>query len=161
MKKIVYISDFFVEEIAGGAEIYDDILVNLLRNDGYNVIKFKNAELSDKHIKLYRLCGYHFIVSNFTLMSDPVSIELVKHPDSYSIMEHDHKYIKTRNPAEYPNFIAPKTQIINYDFYKNALAVFCQSDFHSQIVKANLELDNIVSLGGNLWSDDVLFLLKE
>ena len=39
--------------------------------------------------------------------------------------------------------------------------VICQSSFHANIVKKNLNLDNIVSVGGNLWSDDILAFLKE
>ena len=60
MKKIVYISDFFINKIAGGAEIVDDILINLFCADGFDVVKFENAELTDKHIRLYRSCGVPF-----------------------------------------------------------------------------------------------------
>ena len=160
MKKIVYISDFFVDEIAGGAEIYDDILINLLRTDGYDVVKFKNAELSDKHIKLYRLCGYHFIVSNFTLMSEPVSIELVKHPSSYSIMEHDHKYIKTRDPSRYKNYLAPPQDIVNRDIFTNAKNIFAQSKIQAECIQKNLRVNNVVNLGMSLWTDEQLQIIE-
>ena len=37
----------------------------------------------------------------------------------------------------------------------------CQSGFHANIVRANLNLDNIKSVGGNLWSHDILdFMYK-
>ena len=106
MKKIFYISDFFKSDVRnGGAEIVDDILLNYFRQDGFEVVAFKNQELTENHIKLYRKSGFHFLVSNFTLMSDPVSDELVKVPNSYSIMEHDHKYVMTRDPARYKDFL--------------------------------------------------------
>ena len=38
MKKIVYISDFFSDEVAGGAEIYDSVLINELKNN-INLLK--------------------------------------------------------------------------------------------------------------------------
>ena len=57
--------------------------------------------------------------------------------------------------------MAPKEEIINYDFYKNAKAILCQSKFHSDIVRKNLNLDNIVNLGGNAWHDKDLEKMEE
>jgi hypothetical protein len=78
----------------------------------------------------------------------------------YTIYEHDHKYLLNRNPAIFTDFVAPKESIVNYEFYKNALRVFCQSNFHASIVRRNLDLKNISSLGGNLWSEESLTLLQ-
>ena len=61
----------------------------------------------------------------------------------------------------FKDFLAPKENIVNFDFYKNAKAVLCQSNFHAGIVRKNLELDNIVSLSGNLWSTDVLSKIRK
>ena len=94
-------------------KICDEILISLLRADPYDVIKFKNEDISAKHIGLYHSCGYHFIVSNFTLMSDAVSDALIARPGSYSIMEHDLKYLRTRDPSVFKDFKAPSSQIIN------------------------------------------------
>ena len=65
MKKILFISDFFADEMRGGAEIYDDILTGLLREDDTKVVKLKTMDIIDKHIRLYRECGFHVLVSNF------------------------------------------------------------------------------------------------
>jgi hypothetical protein len=44
--------------------------------------------------------------------------------------------------------------------YQNAKAVFCQSKLHKEVVEKNLGFQNIVNLGGNLWTKDILdFLL--
>ena len=51
------------------------------------------------------------------------------------------------------NYKAPFDKIINFDFYKNAKTTLCQSRLHSEIMKRNLNIDNITNLGGNLWSD--------
>ena len=72
---------------------------------------------------------------------------------NYVIYEHDHKYIKNRNPGVFKDFLAPKEAVVNSEFYKKAKTVFCQSQFHLDIVKKNLSLDNLISLGGNLWSE--------
>ena len=161
MKKIVYISDFFVEEISGGAEIYDHILINLLRDDGFDVVRFKNADLSEKHIALYRNTGHHFVVSNFTVMSDEVSAALISSPGSYSIMEHDHKYVKTRNPSVYKDFLAPPQDIVNRSMYVNAKNIFAQSKIQAECIRKNLKIDHVVNLGMSLWTDKQLGIISD
>ena len=156
MNKLVYISDFFVDEISGGAEICDNILMSLMKEDGFDVIKFKTASLTNKHINLYRSCGYHFIVSNFTLMSDAVLTELVNHPGCYSIMEHDHKYVKTRDPAVYENYLAPFQDIVNREIYANAKWIFAQSHIQAECIRKNLKIGNVLNLGMSLWTDEQL-----
>jgi hypothetical protein len=161
MKKIVYISDFFVDEISGGAEICDDILMSLFRQDGADIIKFKNADITPKHIKLYRECGYHFIISNFTLMSPDVFGALCTHPGSYSVMEHDHKYVKTRNPAAYENYLAPIQEVINRELYANAKCVFAQSHIQAECIRKNLKIRNVINLGMSLWTDEQLEIIEK
>ena len=47
-KKIVFIADFFASQISGGAEIYDEILINELRNKGTQICKFNSNETGEK-----------------------------------------------------------------------------------------------------------------
>jgi hypothetical protein len=79
----------------------------------------------------------------------------------YIIYEHDHKYLIDRNPALFNDFLAPKEAIVNYKFYSSAKAILCQSSFHKSIIERNLNLKNIISLGGNLWSEESLYLMEE
>ena len=65
MKKIVFISDFFSDEISGGAEIYDEVLITEFLSKGIKVCKFKSQEFTEKHFNLYKQCGFYFIISNF------------------------------------------------------------------------------------------------
>lgn len=161
MSKVIFIADFFVDEIAGGAEIYDDILINMFEQDGIEVVKLKNKEITEKHIKLYEACGNHFIVSNFTLMSDEVSDALIAHPGCYSILEHDHKYVKTRNPAVYPNYKAPPQDIVNRYMYTNAKNIFAQSKIQAFTIRENLQIDNVINLGMSLWTDEQLSIIEK
>jgi hypothetical protein len=161
MKKIVFIADFFIEDLHGGAEICDAILISMLKEDGFDVIKFKNSQLSQKHIKLYHSCGYHFILSNFTLMSGPVSSELIKHPGCYSIMEHDHKYVKTRDPAVYKDYLAPFQDIVNREIYINAKCIFAQSKIQAMCIRKNLQINNVINLGMSLWTDAQLDIIEQ
>ena len=159
-KKILFISDYFVNQISGGGELNDWELINILKNSGNEVECLNSDKVSVEDILRFSSSGYRFVVSNFINLS-PACIRALSKNEKYAIYEHDHKYLKTRNPMLYPNFQAPSDQIINHEFYKNAKAVFCQSSFHKNIIKKNLEIDNIVSLSGNLWSQDHLKILKE
>tara|TARA_R100000008_G_C3587283_1_gene173501 strand:+ start:4895 stop:5746 length:852 start_codon:yes stop_codon:yes gene_type:complete len=159
MNKIIFIADFFVEEVAGGGELNNDELVNLLRERGHEVIKYKSRAIKPSLLNAFD-ANTKFIISNFIQLPEE-SKRIFETNKNYVIYEHDHKYVKTRNPADYKDFIAPKEEIINYDFYKNAMAVLCQSNFHASIVKKNLNLENIISLSGNLWTEKSLNLMNE
>ena len=160
MKKIVFIADFFADQIAGGGEICDNVLMSLFRDDDYKVVKFNSHVTSDNHIKLYRKFGFKFIVSNFCNLHEQTKQELIKHPGSYCIMEHDHKYLKSRDPSIFKNFKAPPEQIINRIFYASAKAVFAQSKLHKEVIEKNLGISNVVNLGMNLWTDEQLKIIE-
>ena len=154
MNKIIFVADFFANEIAGGGELNNQELIDILRERDSHVLEVKGNRLTPEFISE---CSkkVKFIVANFVMLSRE-SKTMLENDREYIIYEHDHKYVKSRNPANYDNFIAPKSEIINFNFYKNAKAVLCQSQFHADIVESNLKLDNIISLGGNLWSEDSL-----
>ncbi len=154
--KFIFIADFFADEILGGGELNNNEVIHLLRNQGYEVLTVKSDQVTSDFIQQYS--SHNFIVGNFTRLIEQAKTELLN--CKYTIYEHDHKYLSNRNPAVFTNFVAPKESIVNYEFYKNAMAVFCQSSFHASIVRKNLDLDNIVSLGGNLWSEESLKLLS-
>jgi hypothetical protein len=158
--KIFYIADFFIEDIRGGAEICDDILLSLLKKENHKVVRFRAAEVTPKHIGLYGGQGFHFLISNFTQLR-PLTMEaLVRDPGSYSIMEHDHKYIRHRDPSRYPDFKVPASEIINQLFYSNAKNVFAQSALHRDVISKNLNID-VINLGMSLWSDEQLEILQK
>ena len=156
--KIAFLADFFVEDgINGGGELNNEELIKLLINKGNDVKKYHTRgltieKLPDKETKL--------IIGNFIALSEEVKDNIIKNY-SYIIYEHDHKYLKTRDPSQFKNYKAPEDQIINKQFYKNAKAVVCQSKLHMRVVERNLHLDNIVSVSGNLWSEELLDYLEE
>ena len=77
----------------------------------------------------------------------------------YVFYEHDYKFLKSRNPIEYPNFKAPREKIINYNFYKNAKAIVCLSEMHREIFFKNLGTNNIININCSLFDDDKIKLL--
>jgi hypothetical protein len=159
--KIVFIADFFVDEVPGGGELNNEEFISLLNKtkNYYNeVLKIKSSDVSTGFLQEHR--DLNFIVSNFINLR-PESKEFIENNCKYVIYEHDHKYLINRNPATYKNFQAPPEAIVNLNFYKNAQAVLCQSNFHADVVKKNLNLNNIISLGGNLWDVKALEKMEE
>ena len=148
-KKIVYISDFFIEHILGGGELNDDELTKLLAKDGFKVKKLQSHVVSNDLLE--HCSDSFFIISNFVNLS-PACKKYICNNLQYIIYEHDHKYVSNRNPALYKDFKVPNSDIVNYFFYKGAQAILCQSSFHKTILQNNLDLDNVVNLSGNLWS---------
>lgn len=155
MKKIVVIADFFTEHVLGGGELNNEELIDMFREE-YDVDKKQSHNVTLDYLSFNK--GAFFIVSNFVNLSLECREFLTKL--NYVIYEHDHKYLKSRNPATYKGFKAPPSEIINYRFYREATAVLCQSAFHKMIVQKNLNINNIINLGGNLWSVKSLELMR-
>ena len=122
--------DFFADQIEGGGELNNEIVVEDLSSKGFEVKKINSHDLSIEELEMCK--DYFFIISNFINLSEE-SKEYLEKNCSYAIYEHDHKYLTTRNPAVYKDYLAPPDAIINYEFYKNAKSVFCQTKFHSEI----------------------------
>ncbi len=147
MTNFLFVADFFADEVPGGGELNNEVLIREL-SKRFVVKKIKSNEL--QNLEQYK--KHKIIVANFINLSESVKKDLSCR-GNYAIYEHDHKYLKTRNPATYRNYIAPKDQIINEDFYLNANAVLCQSEFHKQIMLKNLNINNVINLSGNLWDE--------
>lgn len=155
-KKIIYISDFFIEHVLGGAEINDNILLYEILTTEIERIQSHLVDSTFLENNINNL----FIISNFINLSEKCKIYL-QNNCRYIIYEHDHKYIKTRNPGLYKDFKAPKEHVINEDFYKNALKVIVQSKLHKKIIEKNINIQNIFNFGGSLWSGETLKLLEK
>ena len=156
----MFVSDFFYEQVKGGAESSDDVLISFLQSKGHSVQKIQ-SHLFKNSIRLAPADNKLFIVSNFCNLSTASKRQLMLN-ENYIIYEHDHKYLISRNPGNYKNFLAPKQSIINLDFYLAAKKVICQSNFHLGIISKNLgELSNLYNVSGNLWSERQLKKIAE
>jgi len=155
MNRITYISDFYADEVVGGGELNDDVLIKELDRLGYDIELHKSETVRILDIQQAEC----IVISNFCLLPNAIIKKILN--KKYIIYEHDHKYLSHRNPSVYTDYLAPKLEIINREFYKNASAVLCQSDFHANIVRKNLQLENIISLGGNLWSDESFDIFEQ
>ena len=158
MNKIIYVSDYFLSDIIGGGELNDHELCFLLIENGATVNKVRSNLLNLEFLENNK--DSFFIISNFVNLSTNL-INFISSNLKYMIYEHDHKYLRSRNPAIYKSYLAPKTEIINFDFYKNAASVFCQSSFHKKIIYKNLNIENLHNVSGNLWSEDSINKMRK
>ena len=159
MKNIVFVSDFFKKHVLGGAEICDDVLIQELKKKT-KVATFQSHEFGTKHVDFYLSHDYNFVISNFVNLPQEVIKRLQAMGERYIIIEHDHKYLKNRNPSVFKNFQAPSQFIINKTFYSSAKKVFCQSEKHRSVIHQNLSINNLVSLSCSLWSKEQLEHIK-
>lgn len=156
MSKYVFVSDQFCEDgFVGGGEKCSQELINVLIGQGHTVQNIYSFFCSPDFINSSD--ADFFIVSNFIGLPKE-SYDYLRNY-KYFIYEHDHKYLKSRDPSIFENYIAPKSSIINYDFYKNAYKILCQSSLHKKIIELNLELNNIDSCV-NFWSEKDLLNLE-
>ena len=153
--KVIFIADFFVNQVFGGGELVNEEIIDGLKAKGVNVEKINcenfDATKSDKDAE--------YLIGNFISLS-PFNKDYIKNNLNYSIIEHDHKYVTDRDVSGYENYIAPSYKIINSEFYKKAKRVYCQSYLHSNVVAMNLGLDNVVNLSTSIWSDEHLDLIE-
>lgn len=154
MSKVVFVSDFFVEQILGGGELNDFECYNLLTERGFMTHRINSHLMTTDDLEHNSI----YVISNFINLNENVKNKLAEY--KYIIYEHDHKYIKNRNPASFVDFKAPNAMLVNIDFYKNAKAVLCQSEFHLNIVHKNTRLDNLINLSGNVWSTESLEFMR-
>tara|TARA_R100000664_G_C2760058_1_gene150677 strand:- start:12110 stop:13765 length:1656 start_codon:yes stop_codon:yes gene_type:complete len=155
MSDIFFISDFFADEINGGAERCNEAFIQLLGED-FNVSKVLSRNVDLDFIQENK--NAFFIVANFFHLRKNVK-KYIADNVRYIIYEHDHKYLANNNPLKFKNFVAPQSSVINKNFFQNAEYVICQSKLHSEIVYKNMLTDNIINAGANFWSkEDLAFI---
>jgi GT2 family glycosyltransferase len=157
---IILVADVFVDAVPqGGAEIVNDLLSKSLKEKGFEVLEVEACRLDTSFIEKHS--DHLFIVAG--IMSLPPDPDIYKTllNTTYLVYEHDHKYVNDRNPAIFPNFKAPESQLRFVDLYENAEAVICQSSMHRDILSLNLpNCNKVISAGGSLWSEDFISFVE-
>ena len=138
--KLIFIADYFENEIRRGAELCNDSLLSYIPVD---------EKIESSHVSKIDKDAF-YIISNFVQLSHGAMTELIKYKN-YMIYEHDHKYTPTRNPfinpdgTKNPDGLVPLKHLINQNFYYHAKIVLCQTNWHQRQLENNLncKLDNI------------------
>jgi hypothetical protein len=159
MIRVVFIADFFSNEINGGGENNDSVLINFLRDKGIDVETIHSQKITPQYIENSQEDEV-FIVSNFVGLSEECK-RVLEQSKKYIIYEHDHKYVRTRDPAKYVNYEIPQNDIVNYDLYKNAKKVVVLSTICKEILERELKLTNVHSISTSLWSKEKFEFIRE
>tara|TARA_R110000764_G_scaffold61066_3_gene130537 strand:+ start:18916 stop:20478 length:1563 start_codon:yes stop_codon:yes gene_type:complete len=153
METIKVIADFFVEDVFGGGELVNEEIIKGLQESGKSIEKIRCKE-----VRIEDLTG-KLLIGNFIGLSEDLKVYIADHCD-YSIIEHDHKYVKQRDVTSYVDYLVPPNKIINRKFYLRAKYVYCQSKLHSDVVSKNIGLKNVVNLSTSIWSDEHLDVIE-
>ena len=97
---VIFIADFFAHQLPGGGELNNKNLIDLLEKSGHKVNRINSQAALPKFIQEH--CNSKFIVGNFVGLPEASRTALAD--THYIIYEHDHKYLKSRNPADFENF---------------------------------------------------------
>lgn len=156
MKTIGFIADFFSDDVGKsfGGESNDSNLINFLEKN-HKVIKLKSKTVTKSELKSLDF----IIVGNFIFLPESVKKYLTNNK-KYVIYEHDHKYIVTRDPSRYLNFEAPKSDLINVNFYQKAQCVVVLSDICERVIKKNVPNINTHNIGCSLWAEKTFDILE-
>ena len=153
MTKIIFVADFFYKDFTGGAELNDYSVIKRLRSTGLEVVEVYCNKLTVNYLKENN--NEHFIVANFVTMPKHIRDYMAENC-KYIIYEHDHKYLRKRNPISYKDFIAPSNELVNINFYKSARKVVCLTQLAVDVIEKNTNLNNICKIGASVWTDEDL-----
>ena len=156
MKNIIYISDFFASEHQGGAELSDNVVIQFLSKEGYNIKTVKSQTFNPTLHK-----ADIFIISNFVGLSQENKNWFPSSNTKYIIIERDQKYVRSRNTAMYINFIAPKTEVVNQTFYRGAHKVYCLTNHSAEILLSHIDLTNVESFGTTQFSESQFDIIEK
>tara|TARA_R110002051_G_scaffold221410_1_gene285022 strand:- start:8169 stop:9023 length:855 start_codon:yes stop_codon:yes gene_type:complete len=148
MSEVVYLADFFVEDqLAGGAEMSDAAIIEHL-DTPIKRVRYNEIEEVDKD------CFY--IVANRSLFR-PKILDKLTYYKNYIIVEHDYQFISGpgngRNPYIFEGALVPPMYKSHLDFYKNAKAVFFQTEFQKGLFEKNNVEGNFISFGTTPYSN--------
>tara|TARA_A200000159_G_scaffold164833_1_gene196648 strand:+ start:6053 stop:7636 length:1584 start_codon:yes stop_codon:yes gene_type:complete len=154
---IAFIADFFESDIPGGAERNDAVLLAHLKSK-YNV-----KELLSRNCKINDIIDSSIIIiGNFVHLPEDVK-QYIAHKKKYVIYEHDHKYVKTRDPSKFKDFIIPQSQLVNEEFYRSAQKIVCLGVKQVEIINRSFDFEEgkCVSIGTSLWTESSLEMIRD
>ena len=97
MSKVVFISDFFADEVIGGAELTTQALSEACP---FEYVRIKSEEVTMETLQKYQEC--YWIFGNFTGLDFNLIPTLVGNV-RYSVLEYDYKFCKYRSIEKHKN----------------------------------------------------------
>jgi len=136
MKNIVFVSDLFVDQYAGGAELTTEAIISKAPQN-YKVQKINCNELTNSFIDQNKEA--HYIICNFSSLDNKIKINICKNVN-YSMIEYDYKFCKYRSIEKHLNIENKKCDCalrqenkVNLAFYGYARKIWFMSEKQRQI----------------------------
>jgi len=162
---VIVIADLFLgPDILGGAELHDNVVIDFLKSKDLLYEKIRCVDITPEYIM--ENIEKKFFICNFAkLTHNPLAMAILIKNCKYYIYEHDYKFIPSRNPNIYIDFIvSPKSDMLNLNFYRHAEKVICLSKLQYDIFLSNLDFlnsENTLNVHCSLFSDEQLKTFKE
>ena len=118
MIKYIFVSDIFLEDYIGGAELTSEALINFNKNE---VLKKRCIEVDIDYVKENK--DKFWIFGNFATLRREVLIYLIKNNINYCIVEYDFKLCKYRSPEKH-KFIEKQECMCNKDIHGKIISLF-------------------------------------
>lgn len=163
MRKVVFVSDFFADQLVGGAELS---IKALMETCPYEVIRLNSNEVDGYAIN--RLVDCFWVIGNFTQLKYTL-LPLISAKLDYAVMEFDYKFCKYRNPQMHKFSEATACDCHKTfgkrieDFYSKAKVIFwmseAQRDIHWGFLPGMKETKNVVL--SSPYADETLDYIKQ
>jgi len=165
--KIIFVSDFFVEQLMGGAEAS---LASLIKKTPYKYNKIQSQNLTPEFVKQHK--DKYWIFGNFTLINPAIIPMFIDEPNiKYSVVEFDFKccayrspflhFVQTKTPCNC--HLSPHGQAIK-QFYLKAQKLFWMSEKQRDIylsVYPELDIPDKNIILSSVFEDETLDKLIE
>ena len=142
MKKILFVSDLFVEDYMGGAELTTEALIESSNETTTTVRKIRCKDVKKEHIQEMR--DVHWVICNFSTLSNDIKLEIAKNAN-YSIIEYDYKFCIYRSVEKHLHLegkecdcTSRESEKINLVFYGYAEKIWFMSQQQREIFIENV-----------------------
>ena len=164
MKKYVFVSDMFVENYRGGAELTTAAIMQNAPPDS-QVAKIHSGALTLELVQ--QNLDAHYIVCNFAGLEDNIKVFMCKNAD-YTIVEYDYKFCEYRSMEKH--FVATGSECdcvtlipgkINSAFYGYAKKVWFMSEAQRAIFLEQIQVlkeENTEVLSSIFAAGDIAFM---
>ena len=136
---IIFVSDMFVEDYAGGAELTTEVLIN--SSDGKNICKIRSSQLTME--LLSQGIEKFWIFTNFSGMDTELIPSIIANL-RYSIVEYDFKFCAYRSPEKHEFELGEACDCQNKmvgklvsAFFYGAESLFWMSDCQREIYESH------------------------
>lgn len=164
--QVIFVSDFFIEDFQGGAELTTEALIEAT---DLKVFKLHSRSVTSELIE--RNSEKIWVLGNFSQLSSYSIHALVRHQCQYHIIEYDYKFCKYRAPKFHEIRGEGKCDCASKEwgrlilgFYKRAQRIWFMSHKQGQLYREffpQMSSWSNLSVLGSLWSEEHIKLLGD